>query len=594
MILHSTLTELERAQLVRQLNDIEATYQFRHTLTQETIYQSLLRTTRREIHSRVAHSLEELVGDHLDEFAALLAQHFEQAGDEAKTFEYATRAGDVAARVYAHAEAEMHYARAIEIATRAPTPTLPRETGEGVFLKRGRVLELSARYADALANYRAMETRAREHNHRAMELAALMARATLHATPTACYDLVAGQELLDRALALARELNDSAAESKALWTLMLINYFQSHFNQAIVFGERSLALARQLDLREQMAYTLHDLSRSYLALGRADEGRAAITEARALWRELDNLPMLADNLATSAEGCFFLGEFSAARAFAQEAYQISIAIGNLWNQAYSRWTWGYLALESGEIADALDALRDAVAVGKQSGFIAAMYVAQGMLGWAIGALGDHKAGIEIVQSISRAQEIGIAFQAWHLGVLAHLHLLNGDLAQAETIVARAYIGLDLNDLTWFSPIFVMLADGEIALARNEPARALALADRLLARIRELKMRPFAAEVLLLKGKAFFALNELDQARAILVEAREDARALGVRRSLWEILALLSAVESARGDDVSARTARDEARAIIAYIAEHAPPELRASFLGLDRVKKNFSERAEGQ
>jgi hypothetical protein len=140
----------------------------------------------------------------------------------------------------------------------------------------------------------------------------------------------------------------------------------------------------------------------------------------------------------------------------------------------------------------------------------------------------------------------------------------------------------------------MLADGEIALARNEPARALALADRLLARIRELKMRPFAAEVMLLKGKAFFALNELDTARAILIEARDDARALGVRRSLWEILALLSAVESARGDDVSARAARDEARAIIAYIAEHAPPELRASFLGLDRVKKIFSERAEGQ
>ncbi|MBI5649830.1 MAG: hypothetical protein HZC40_05185 [Chloroflexi bacterium] len=593
MYLDSTLTQLERAQLVRQLNDVEATYQFRHTLTQETIYQSLLRTTRREIHLRVAQSLEILVADHLDEFAALLAQHYGEAGDDAKTFEHALRAGDVAARVYAHAEAEMHYARAIESGSH-PERSPERKSKEAeskdatqlknVYLKRGRVLELSARYDDADVNYLELETRGRAQNQRALELAALLARATLHATPTARYDLGLAQELLGRALALARELDDPAAEAKTLWSLMLVNYFQSNFDQAIALGEQSLALARQLDAREQMAYALHDLSRNYIARGRADEGRAAITQARALWRELDNLPMLADNLATSAEGCFFLGEFSAARAFADEAYQISITIGNLWNQAYSRWTLGYLALETGEITEGIRALRDAVEVGKQSGFIAAMYVAQGMLGWAIGLLGDLQQGIAIVQAIPHEQTISIGFRSWHLGVLAQLHLLNGELAQAETIVARAYIGLDLNDLTWFSPIFVMLADGEIAITRGEPARAIALADRLLARIRELKMRPFVFDVLLLKGKALRALNDLDAARACLIAAREDARDLGVRRSLWEILAVLSAVETARGDAVSARAARDQAREIVAHIAAHAPPELRDAFLGQSAVR----------
>lgn len=174
MALEQTLTQLEGAQLVRQLEQVEATYQFRHTLTQETVYQSLLRSTRREVHLRVAQAYEQLYTDRLDEHAALLAQHYGQAGKDAKTLEYATRAGNAAARVYAHAEAETHYARAIEIAKRGAAHD--RASLQDLFLKRGRVLELSGRYDDALANYAALETGARARNDRALELAALMAR----------------------------------------------------------------------------------------------------------------------------------------------------------------------------------------------------------------------------------------------------------------------------------------------------------------------------------------------------------------------------------------------------------------------------------
>ncbi|CAG1007193.1 hypothetical protein ANRL4_03716 [Anaerolineae bacterium] len=581
MALEQTLTQLEGAQLVRQLEQVEATYQFRHTLTQETVYQSLLRSTRREVHLRVAQAYEEIAVDQLDEFAALLAQHYGEAGEDAKTLEYATRAGNAAARVYAHTEAETHYARAIEIAKRGAAHD--RASLQDLFLKRGRVLELSGRYDDALANYAEMETGARAQNDRALELAALMARATIHSTPTARYNLALGRELLDRALALARTLNEPAAESKALWTLMLVNYFQSNYDQAIACGEQSLAIARQLNLREQMAFTLNDLSRNYIGRGRATEGRAVIAEARALWRELGNLPMLADSLATSAEGYFFLGDYTSARELAQEAYQLSKSIGNLWNQAFSRWAIGYLALERGDIEESIHALQDAIDVGKQSGFIAAALIAQGMLGWVYGLYGNLQQGIEIIQAISYPQDISIGFEAWHLGVLAQLHLAYGDLAQAEAIIQRAYVGLDLADLTWFSPIFVMLADGEIAMVRQEYARVIALTDQLLKRMRELNMRPFVSDVLLLKAKALRAQGNLEAARALLIQAREDAQALESRRALWEICATLSQVEAACGNHAQAITLRAQAREIIAYIVAHTPTPLRESFLGLPTI-----------
>jgi predicted ATPase len=118
MNVNATLDQLETADLVRRAANGEHGYQFKHTLTQETVYQSLLRAKRREIHAHVARVYEQVYSDRLDEIAALLAQHYGEAGDDAKTLEYATRAGDGAARLYANVEAVQYYSQAIEVARR--------------------------------------------------------------------------------------------------------------------------------------------------------------------------------------------------------------------------------------------------------------------------------------------------------------------------------------------------------------------------------------------------------------------------------------------------------------------------------------------
>src|SRR5712692_5136526 len=99
MKLETQITQLENAQLVRRTDDPEPAYLFKHTLTQETAYESMLLKKHREIHLRVARAYEELYADRLDEYAAVLAQHYAETGDDAKTLEYATRAGDAAALI---------------------------------------------------------------------------------------------------------------------------------------------------------------------------------------------------------------------------------------------------------------------------------------------------------------------------------------------------------------------------------------------------------------------------------------------------------------------------------------------------------------
>src|SRR5262249_39840217 len=59
----------------------EAEYTFTHPLTQEVAYGSQLAERRARVHAAVAAAIEERDGDRLDERAALLAHHWEGAGD---------------------------------------------------------------------------------------------------------------------------------------------------------------------------------------------------------------------------------------------------------------------------------------------------------------------------------------------------------------------------------------------------------------------------------------------------------------------------------------------------------------------------------
>jgi predicted ATPase len=105
VILDSTLNQLETAQLVRRSIDEEATYLFRHALTQDATYHTLLKNQRRELHRHIAHAYEELYAHQLDEFATVLGQHFAQAGERDKAVHYLRQAARLQVTRFAYAEA---------------------------------------------------------------------------------------------------------------------------------------------------------------------------------------------------------------------------------------------------------------------------------------------------------------------------------------------------------------------------------------------------------------------------------------------------------------------------------------------------------
>src|SRR5512143_406876 len=171
MNLSSQLTQLEVVDLIRRLAEAEPAFAFKHPLTQASAYDSLLHRDRQALHLQVATVYEDMYPARLDELAALLAHHYAEAHDEAKTLEFATRAGDVASRVYANAEAIAFYAQALDAAKRIGAPSTRLIY---LYTKRGRVLEVIGRNLEALATYEEMFEYARGHGDVALEMESLL------------------------------------------------------------------------------------------------------------------------------------------------------------------------------------------------------------------------------------------------------------------------------------------------------------------------------------------------------------------------------------------------------------------------------------
>ncbi|MFN8640246.1 MAG: AAA family ATPase [Candidatus Binatia bacterium] len=104
--LREDLGELSRHGLIFHRRSVRSeSYVFKHALLRDTAYESLVRSTRRALHRRVANTLQQRFPDLVEHRPEILAQHFEHGGDLETAVEYWTRAGDRALRRAAYVEA---------------------------------------------------------------------------------------------------------------------------------------------------------------------------------------------------------------------------------------------------------------------------------------------------------------------------------------------------------------------------------------------------------------------------------------------------------------------------------------------------------
>lgn len=119
--LEDRLSRLQALELVYETSAFpDAEYAFKHAMTQEVAYSSLLLKHRKDLHGRIGRAIEELHPDRADEFCEALAWHYSMAEDAEKAAHFLRLSGDKAQRSYSSREAFDRYRGALEALSTLP------------------------------------------------------------------------------------------------------------------------------------------------------------------------------------------------------------------------------------------------------------------------------------------------------------------------------------------------------------------------------------------------------------------------------------------------------------------------------------------
>jgi predicted ATPase len=157
--LETLLRELNRLEFVheRVVGD-GIVYVFRHALTQETAYGSLLERHRRAHHGTVGHALEQLYRERRDEVAELVAFHFGRSDDVERAVDYAILAAEKAQRHWANSDALTYFNDALHRLDRLPDTEANRLRRIDAVLKKSEVEYALGQYTEHLQALEGIQT----------------------------------------------------------------------------------------------------------------------------------------------------------------------------------------------------------------------------------------------------------------------------------------------------------------------------------------------------------------------------------------------------------------------------------------------------
>lgn len=357
--------------------------------------------------------------------------------------------------------------------------------------------------------------------------------------------------------------------------------------QALAAGERSLALAQRLGMREQLAYTTNDLAYLYQAKADMDNMNRVLEIAIPLWRELGNLPMLTDGLTSYANNVVFLGDFDRALEISQEAQAISNSLNNPWSQSFTLFTPSFVHWFRMEISAALDAMGRCISLGREVGFVGGIVTMSNYQAQLLLDLGQVEMAQQVMQGIRTLAERNIPlFVTAACAAEALIAMRAGDLAKAGEILGSFSLDEPLYDLMNSFTLENGLC--EYLLRSHDFEKLRLFAGQVVAFLKARHFAAFLPQFLYRQAQAHYGLGEIDPAWEALQEALAICEQSSVRCKKWQILALQAEIAESRNQQTTAGRLRQQARETVEWIANQIGLEdLKSTFLQIPELKLVF-------
>jgi class 3 adenylate cyclase/tetratricopeptide (TPR) repeat protein len=573
--LEAALAELKELEFIYETAYMpEFSYAFKHALSGEVAYGTLLRERRRTLHRTVATSMEEIYADRLPGLYETLSHHFSEGEVWEKALEYLEKAGDKSFAVYSMLPAVDFYTKSIAVSERLGDPDLRRVAA--LLQKRCSAHFNLRHYVDALEDNERWREVAIKLSDVAMEGQVLVNSGVCEQWHETFDGAV---QTLEAALAFANE-NDLDAVRLQAYLYLILAYYDCHrmddarwaLDSAIELAEHSQAASGA-----QVSLTMDLTAKKVSAV---PPGTVAVM--------LSTLGMNGGSLLT------WTGRFDEAIVLLDRHSEAISAIPNIFVRLNFQFTRALALGGKGEYDHALSLLHGAIATCDRFGehFFYARIL--NTLGWIYGDLQDFE------RATYWNQRSLTAARGWNppapdvkgnaLVNLADNFIALGRLDEAEDRlreVARMVEDKVPKDCMqqWRYTLHHYASYAELWLARGDGDQALAAADQCLALADKTESRKYIVRARRARGLAFLAQDNLADAEAEMSAALSLALEVGNPPQLWRTHAALAELRRAQNRPEDARHACEDALAVIDGVAAGlTDAELRDTFLHSEYVQ----------
>jgi tetratricopeptide (TPR) repeat protein len=508
-VLQQGLTRLQAAEFLYETRLFpEREYTFKHALTHEVAYGSLLQERRRVLHAQIVTALTQLSADRLTEHVEQLAHHALRGEVWDKALAYCRQAGAKAFARSANREAVAYFEQALAALAQLP--------------ERRDTLE------------QAIDLRFDLHN--------------------ALLPLDEQARLLDHlyaAEALAERLDNPQRLGRIAGYLCIYFSTRGEHEHTITAGQRALGLARSSGVFDVQVSTQAQLSLAYYAAGDFRQGldmarRVIALIPSELYEARFGLPILpaATHRGFVAWGLAELGDFATGTGMGEDAVRLGETVAHPASIAAALWFAGLVSCRQGDVHTAIRMLEQGLALSQLANILIFPIIAS-LLSVAYALAGRTAEALPLLDQMR--ERVGTGHRMFcHALVLTELSealLLVGRMDEASTYAGRLLeLSRTHTGRGYQAHAYRLLGD---VARRREPldvAQATAHYHQALALAEELGMRPLQAHCHRGLGTLYAATSQREQARAALSTAIEMYRSMEMTFWLPQTEAALAQME----------------------------------------------------
>ncbi|MEL7160055.1 MAG: tetratricopeptide repeat protein, partial [Bacteroidota bacterium] len=476
-LLRKQIESAEKGQIWSAMNELR--YIFRHSLLREAVYSMQLTTRLQQLHRQIAHAIEKLYGESIEERYVDLAFHYEHAGAKEETVEYLGKAANYARANYQNQQALELYERLIEKFSTQPDQELTVNT----HINRGKVLEIVGRWEEAQAAYQEAQ-----HLAKSSRDIVLLGRTNNHLGRLYTFrgDYDRAMEFLKVAASLFESVDDIFGIAKAYSNMGNLYFRTADYHEALTYYAKSLDHGFSRAGTSSAAETISHLGLTHMNLGDYPEAIKVVEEQIPL-HEANQDSMGLASLHTNLGIIYFeSGDYEAAQQHHYAGLELAKELGNKRLQAIGLGSLGSVFERQGRYEEAVEHFERDLLICHELGDRQGIAVVEGLIGDLNSLTGRFTEAIQhLDRSLSISRELG-----YRKGVAKAVNTL-GDIyyLQSQHDISLMYYDQAIeiargtnNRLVLGSSLEekgrVLLADGQLESLKVVEEEAMAIAESL--------------------------------------------------------------------------------------------------------------------